>query len=82
MHWLVTKDGRIVAHGPVGHVFHEIVVVNPKWAGDKGQYLVGGRIFNAITSSEGMSVSEYYALYYDDLFFDQDFLRLRRIAVL
>ena len=34
MPWLVTKDGRTVAHGRVGDVFHEIVVVGAKWAGD------------------------------------------------
>ncbi|MGB0385010.1 MAG: hypothetical protein ACPGWR_09325 [Ardenticatenaceae bacterium] len=79
MPWLVTKDGRTVAHGAVGHVFHEIVVVNAKWVGDNKEYLVGGRIFNAITGSQGMSVPEYFALYYDDLFFDRYFLRLRRV---
>lgn len=80
MPWLVTKDGRTVSHGPVGDVFHEIVVVNAKWAGDHGEYLVGGRIFNALTGPLGMSVAEYYALYYDDLFFDRYFLCLRQVS--
>lgn len=80
MPWLVTRDGRTVAHGRVGHVFHEIVVVNAKWRGDNEQYLVGGHVFNAITSANGMSVAEYYALYYDDLFFERDILHLKRVS--
>lgn len=80
MPWLVTKDGRTVAHGRVGHVFHEIVVVGAKWAGDNEQYLVEGRVFNAITGPLSMSVPEYIALYYEELFFEHDILRLKRIA--
>ncbi len=80
MPWLVTKDGRTVAHGRVGHVFHEIVVVGAKWAGDNEEYLVGGRVFNAITGADGMSVPEYIALYYEDLFFEREILRLKRVS--
>lgn len=79
MPWLVTKDGRIVAHGRVGHVFHEIVVVGAKWAGGDEEYLVGGHVFNAITGPLGMSVPEYIALYYEDLFFEREILRLKRM---
>ena len=80
MPWLVTKDGRTVAHGRIGHVFHEIVVVDAKWTGKDEQYLVGGRVFNAITGALGMSVPEYIALYYEDLFFEREILQLRRIS--
>ena len=80
MPWLVTKDGRTVAHGRVGHVFHEIVVVDAKWAGDNEEYLVGGRVFNAITGADGMSVPKYIALYYEDLFFEREILRLKRVS--
>jgi hypothetical protein len=80
MPWLVTKDGRTVAHGRVGHVFHEIVVVGAIWADDNEEYLVGGRIFNAITGVDGMSVPEYIALYYEDLFFEREILQLKRMS--